>query len=98
MFEDDFEDDPEGVDFGNFDTQFGECYFPNECLMPFPHYPMECFTAEMAAEEQKYYEMIEREEKYPILRLTKRALDWLRSLANLFVLRKKVVADEEVPF
>lgn len=96
MYED--EDNPEGVDFENFDMQFGECYFPGECCMPGLHYPMECFTAEMAMEEQRYYEMLEREEKYPILRLTKRALDWLRGLANLFVLRKKVVVDDEVPF
>lgn len=95
MCEEDYEDD---VLEDNFDMQFGECYFPGECCMPGPHYPMECFTAEMAMEEQRYYEMIEREEKYPILRLTRRAADWLRRLPHLFTFPKKVVVDDEVPF
>jgi len=92
MFEDDFTDD----EFErSFDMQFGECYFGSECCMLGPHYPMECYTAEMAMEQDRYYRMLELEEGYPIVRLTRRAADWLR---RLFTLPKKVVVDDEIPF
>ncbi len=83
----------------SFSMEFGNCYFPDKCCMPGPHYPFECFTAEMAEEERKYNEMIEREEKYPILRPIRRVTDWIRRIPSLlFTLPKNTADDDDFPF
>jgi hypothetical protein len=60
-------------DYGDY-----ECLFGSDCLAPgYNHMSDECFTAEMMEEQNKYYEMLEREEKFPILKKIRDLKNWI---------------------
>jgi len=47
-----------------WETTLGNCWFGDECCIPGPHYPDECFTAEMWEAQQREYRQDELREKY----------------------------------